>query len=447
MINTGIYMNEIKELYNEHIKQVQKRFDRYLEKKTYNSVIIHSGSLQYTFLDDYSLPFKVNPHFAYWLPVTDNPNCFIYYEQNKKPKLFYFKIVDYWHSMPEDPNGFWADSFDIVMIESLEDIKKNIGSFDQSCYIGQFANELSWAFHSVNDDELIHEIHWDRAIKSAYERHCISEANAIAAKAHYAAKMKFYEGASELEIHYEYLATLGILEKNTPYNNIIALNENSATLHYTDCKTIQFSNENLHSFLIDAGASYNGYASDITRTYSFNKDEFDELINEFDKKQLEIVDQMKENKSYVDVHRFAHLKVAEILNDFKFVILDPKDIVHMGISKSFFPHGIGHMLGLQVHDVGGQYKDQTGKKLSPPDDFPSLRSTRIIQKNQVYTIEPGIYFIDSLLSELKSSKNAQYMNWDKINLFRKYGGIRIEDNVSITDSGIDNYTRNAFSSI
>ena len=435
----------IKKIYQDHVDRIRKQFDLYFENKEYDSVLIHSGQLQYSFLDDYALPFRVNPHFAYWLPVTNNPNCFIFYKKNMKPILFYYKVTDYWHSAAENPNGFWTDSFDIRVIQSIDDLKKSIPSFASTCYIGQFSKSIGLGFNQVNHDQLIHELHWDRAIKSDYELYCLSKANDFAAKAHEIAKKMFYNGVSELEIHYEYLKCLGILEKETPYGNIIALNENAATLHYTECKTIKHAENSLFSFLIDAGYSYNGYAADITRTYSYRNDEFAEMISVFDKKQLEIVDQMQVNKSYTEVHRFAHLKVAETLSEFQFVNdLEPEEIVQKGISRTFFPHGIGHLLGLQVHDVGGQYKNNKGELEKPPNDFPSLRSTRIMEEKQVYTIEPGLYFILSLLDDLKQSSNKIYMNWEKISSFMKFGGIRIEDNVYIQNNSIVNLTRDSF---
>ena len=77
-----------------------------------------------------------------------------------------------------------------------------------------------------------------------------------------------------------------------------------------------------------------------------------------------------------------------------------------------------------------------------PAGHPFLRCTRIIEANQVFTIEPGLYFIDSLLSELAQTDNTQYINWEKVEAFKPYGGIRIEDNVIVHVDHNENMTRN-----
>jgi Xaa-Pro dipeptidase len=115
--------------------------------------------------------------------------------------------------------------------------------------------------------------------------------------------------------------------------------------------------------------------------------------------------------------------------------------LQQGITKTFFPHGIGHFLGLQVHDVAGHAADDRGTPNPPPEDHPFLRTTRIIEPNQVFTIEPGLYFIDSLLADLQSSEQSKYMNWDVIDSFRPFGGIRIEDNVIVHRDRNENMTR------
>jgi Xaa-Pro dipeptidase len=129
------------------------------------------------------------------------------------------------------------------------------------------------------------------------------------------------------------------------------------------------------------------------------------------------------------------------------VNLDANAIVEKRISSTFLPHGVGHYLGLQVHDVGGFQADRTGKTIPKPEGHPYLRLTRVVESTHVFTIEPGLYFIEPLLSELKKSDNAQHVNWKKVDEFRKFGGIRIEDDIVVTDNGHDNLTREAFAAV
>jgi len=169
------------------------------------------------------------------------------------------------------------------------------------------------------------------------------------------------------------------------------------------------------------------------------------MIEAMDAMQLRLCTMAKPGINYIDIHMAAHAEVAAILHDFEFVRdVDAAGIVEKHISSAFFPHGVGHFLGLQVHDVAGFHGNRAGCIIAKPEGHPYLRLTRIIDPKMVFTIEPGIYFIESLLSELRKSENAKYINWTKVDDFRKFGGIRIEDDVVVTDDGHVNLTRDAF---
>ena len=382
-----------------------------------------------------------------WVPVTDNPNCYLIIKPGIKPQLLYFKAMDYWHEMPKDPSGFWVDQFDIKMIASFDEMKNELPkNLSNTAYIGAYGNQFSeFGFKSVNPEVLMNEFHWLRGSKSEYEQHCMKEASLLGAKAHTAAKHAFYDGKSEYEIHLTYMNAIGFMEYQLPYGNIIALNEHASTLHYT--KVEHERKSDLFSFLIDAGAEVNGYASDITRTYSYKKDEFQDMIDALDAEQLKLIDQLKVGEGYPETHLRSHFAIARILSDFKFVNLKAEDIVEKRISSTFYPHGIGHLLGLQVHDIGGFMEGPHGGFIQRPDGHPFLRLTRKIEENFVFTIEPGLYFIGMLLDELKKSDNSKYVNWEKVGKFMKYGGIRIEDNVLVKQSGTENFTRWAFKTV
>ncbi|HET7780380.1 MAG TPA: M24 family metallopeptidase, partial [Rudaea sp.] len=200
-----------------------------------------------------------------------------------------------------------------------------------------------------------------------------------------------------------------------------------------------------NSFLIDAGASFHGYASDITRTYAGNgAAEFQSLVDAVDTAQRGFVAGVRAGQSYADLHVQAHRILAGILREQDFIRMSADAAVESGVSGVFFPHGLGHLIGLQVHDVAGFQRDDTGGTIDKPAGHPYLRLTRKIEPRMVMTIEPGIYFIDMLLAELKGKPQASDINWDKVDRFRQYGGIRIEDDVACTDSAPENLTRDAF---
>lgn len=433
--------DKLEQLYSDHLRVVKERHDRALAEAGYDHIVIYAGEQRYMFLDDMAYPFKVNPHFKAWVPVIDNPHCFIVYTPGEKPGLVYWQPVDYWHKPAETPTGFWTSSFDIRVIANPEEAKQHFPSGGRTAVVSEHANEAG----DVNPEALLHHLHYLRAWKTEYEIECMRRANALGVRGHRAAERAFRAGESEYEIHLAYLRAASHTEDELPYGNIIALNDHASVLHYYHHERHRLPEAQRHSFLIDAGAAFHGYASDITRTYSRANDEFQHLVDAMDAAQQQLVAAVKPGVNYPDIHLLSHRQVAELLARFEFVRgLDADGIVEKRISSTFLPHGVGHFIGLQVHDVGGFMADKSGKTIAKPEGHPYLRLTRVVEPTMVFTIEPGFYFIEPLLAELKKSDEAKYVNWEKVDRFRKYGGIRIEDDVVVTEKGRENLTRDAF---
>ncbi|WMS86096.1 Xaa-Pro dipeptidase [Pleionea litopenaei] len=433
--------------YSQHIEALLKRYQQLLAEHNYDYLVIPSGMPIRKYLDDMDYPFKVNPHFKALLPLTDHPHCQIIIPQTGKPQLLYYQPVDFWHTVPADPSGAYTEFFEIQLIARPEQALPLIPKDGRVVLMGRKEGVLeAVSFSAQNPESLVYPLYWDRAYKSAYEVECIWQANRLAAKAHNAARDEFYRGGNEFSINNAYLVAANALENDMPYGNIVALNQNAAILHYTDC---QRTTPNKHfSFLIDAGAEVNGYASDITRTYSYAKnDEFADLIQAMDEMHLNLLEQIKPQQSYVDLHVQAHHRIADILKRFDFVTASADALVESGVSSAFFPHGLGHQLGLQVHDVGGHQSEKAGGTTPPPQEHPFLRNTRTIEQHQVLTVEPGLYFIDSLLDDVKQTDLNDAINWEKINQFKVFGGIRIEDDILVTADGHRNLSREAFAEV
>ena len=133
-----------------------------------------------------------------------------------------------------------------------------------------------------------------------------------------------------------------------------------------------------------------------------------------------------------------------MLHDFGVLKVSAEEAVASGVSAAFFPHGIGHGIGLQVHDVAGFAASDAGGTIAKPDGHPYLRLTRTLAAGMAVTIEPGIYFIDMLLDALKAKGLGDAVDWDRVEAFKPYGGIRIEDDVVCTEGEPINLTREAF---
>ena len=427
--------------YPQHISELQSRTREAMQRESIDGLIIHSGQSKRLFLDDNHYPFKVNPQFKAWLPVIDNPNCWLIVNGVDKPKLVFYRPKDFWHKVPDEPNDFWAEQFDIVLLTQAGAVEKHL-PFDKSkyAYIGEYVDVAkALGFELVNPDRVMHYFHYQRAYKTDYELVCMREANRIAVVGHHAAKIAFEHGLSEFDINLAYLCAVRQGDNQVPYHNIVALNENASILHYTNLDTD--APPQTRSFLIDAGATFNGYAADITRTYARENGVFADLVESMHSITQQCVDELKPGVSYVKIHSAAYQQIAALLCDVGIVNLAPNDVVETGIVSTFFPHGIGHLLGLQVHDVAGHVSDDRGTPNPAPEAHPFLRNTRIIEARQVFTIEPGLYFVNSLLADLKSSEHSKYINWNVVDSLRPFGGIRIEDNVIVHRDKNENMTR------
>ncbi|MBN2365086.1 MAG: aminopeptidase P family protein [Calditrichaeota bacterium] len=191
----------------------------------------------------------------------------------------------------------------------------------------------------------------------------------------------------------------------------------------------------------DSGAeSLNHYASDITRTipvsgkFTAQQTEIYEIVL---KAQLSAIDAMKPGKKFLDVHLLACKIIAQGLIDMGIMKGNASEAVKQGAHALFMPHGLGHMMGLDVHDMenlGEQYVGYDEKtKRSDQFGLAYLRMARELEQGHVMTVEPGIYFIPELIDLWESEKkHSAFIDYHKVKSFRNLGGIRIEDNVLIT---------------
>ncbi|RMH93307.1 Xaa-Pro dipeptidase [Lysobacter pythonis] len=426
-------------LYAEHLATLKTRADTALERGGFDLLAIPSGTLHYQVFDDRDYPYAVNPPFKHWVPLTAAPGSWLLYAPGQKPKLIYLQPHDYWHVVPKDPQGYWVEHFDITVVRTPEEALKALP--DISKRMAVLGEPQSAQGHVVpnNPTAVLAYLDYHRAFKTPYEIEMMREATRIGVRAHHAALRTFRAGASEFGIHLAYCQAAGQDASELPYGNIVALNEHAAVLHYTHRDRLP--PRPARSFLIDAGASHQGYACDITRTYSAKDDEFQTMIDAVDAAQRKMCDEVRAGTDYRRIHLGAHLKLAGILKDFGLIDVSPEVAVETGVSAAFFPHGIGHGIGLQVHDVAGFAESDAGGGIAKPEGHPYLRLTRTLAPGMVVTIEPGLYFIDMLLDELRDKGLGPSVNWERVEAFKPYGGIRIEDDVVCTDAEPLNLTR------
>jgi Xaa-Pro dipeptidase len=437
--------DDLDKLYVEHLHTLAARTDRSLAAFGFDALVVQAGVPPTLFLDDQDYPYKVNPHFKAWVPITDNPRSLLIYRPGEKPRVLFHQPNDFWHKAPSLPNAAWTNAVEVVPMPDPSRAADAWTTLGRVAFIGPAGSFDGVDANSLNHAELLAHLHYDRAVKTAYELECIRRANALGALGHRAALAAFRRGGSEYEVHMRYLEACVQREEEMPYNNIVAYNEHAAVLHYQHLA--REAPRSLRSFLIDAGAEYRGYAADITRTYAAFAGRFAELIGAMNAAQLRLCEEIVAGKDYREVHLTAHRILGDVMQQTGLTKLPGEDALERGVTSVFFPHGIGHLLGLQVHDVGGVMGGVDGSARTRPEGHPHLRLTRMLEPGVVVTVEPGIYFIDSLLAKAHASDKRELIDWSVVDELRPFGGVRIEDDVVATGSAPENLTRDAFAKL
>jgi Xaa-Pro dipeptidase len=436
--------SSLEALFALHLEAVCARTARALEACGYSALLVHSGSLLPVFQDDRTYPFQVHAPFKVWAPLLDAPDSFVYFEPGRRPLLAFHQPDDYWYKPPQPPQGYWTRHFDIRLCRDLGAARRLLpASLRSTAFVGDSLPELaSWDVGDVNPPHLIRHLDFARAAKSPYELACLREASRLGARGHLAAVRAFQAGASEFEIELAFLGACGQREQDLPYNPIVALNEGGAILHYQVLEMERPAEH--HSLLIDAGAEFAGYASDITRTHSHRDPDFAALIERMDRMQQMLCSEVRSGVDWREIHLQAHRLLAEVLREADLVTCTAEEAVATATTSIFLPHGIGHLLGLEVHDVGGFMRSPDDGDIPRPEGHPFLRLTRTLEEGFVVTMEPGLYFIPQLLAAARADHRSARINWSRVESLRKFGGIRIEDDLAVTGTGHENLTRDAF---
>lgn len=433
------------ETFREHVQTLLTRYEQALRiLGTADAVLVHSGTENHYYADDQATPFRAFGHFLHWLPVA-RPGQLLLIEPGRKPVYFQYVPRDYWYDQALAIEEWWAREFEIVVLDQADGAKDFLRDRPRLAFIGEHhgaARALGIEPSMVNPAPLLAWLDFHRACKSEYEIEQLRAANHLALRGHTAAADCFLAGGSELDIHARYLQACRISELDTPYNNIVAINEKSAILHYQNKRTQDEIAGKGHVLLIDAGCRINGYCSDITRTTTSPDCHplFVSLVTEVDRLKRQLVGRVRPDMDYADLQREAMAALAGILRRHDLAYGSEEELLALRIPHLFMPHGVGHLLGLQVHDVGGHLASPTGERKPPPPEFPYLRNTRTLVEDMVFTVEPGLYFIPMLLDPERDTPRGRLLNWTLVDALVPYGGTRSEDNVRVTRGGVENLT-------
>lgn len=423
-------------LYKGHVASLDAAYDRLLTEHQLDAIVIHSGTAKKRSLyDDQYWPVRCTPHFEHWIALGE-AGCLLIKEQGKPARVIWPVVTDFWER-PRPPELAHAEGA-IELLRTRHDQIAELVPRGRVAFVGEdLLARQTLAPHAESDPPaLMRALDQLRVKKSAWEVHCLGEANRRAALGHDHVLSKFREGLrSELELHLEFLRATAQDDWETPYKNIVALGTHASILHH-----VGYSKEGVQSasILLDAGAAYKGYASDITRTWVDGSEPraktFAALVAGMEKLQQELCAEVRIGLHYEALHDASHRKVSSLLAEAGVVRASAEEIDALGISRVFYPHGLGHSLGLQCHDVG------CGLTI-PKQNNPFLRNTSVIEAGQTFTIEPGLYFTDTLLADLRERPEGRHVDWKLVEELAPFGGIRIEDDVFVAHGSVDNLTR------
>lgn len=278
-----------------------------------------------------------------------------------------------------------------------------------------------------------------RRPKDAVELHRMRAAAAATREAFAALEAFVRPGVTEREVQIELeMTALRAGADAMAYDTIVGSGPNAAVLHFAPTQRRLGEGELV---LIDAGGECRGYASDVTRTYvaggSFSAEQAE--IYTIVQESLEgALEHCRPGVEWRDVHRLAAVRIAEGLAGVGLLRGSAESLVDSGAVGLFFPHGIGHLVGLGVRDAGGILPERRDQ----PPPYPNLRIDLPLEPGMVVTVEPGIYFVPAILRDARRRETYRdEVAWDRVDRMLGFGGVRIEENALITESGHEILTR------
>ncbi|KAF2194812.1 hypothetical protein K469DRAFT_706295 [Zopfia rhizophila CBS 207.26] len=304
-----------------------------------------------------------------------------------------------------------------------------------------------------------------RLIKDEHEIKLIRKANDISSKAHREVLANILTFKNEAQVEGLFLdVCISEHAKNQAYAPIAASGPNAGTLHY-DANDDDFEDRQL--MCLDAGCEWELYASDITRTFplsgSWPSNEAKNIYSLVQRMQETCIERLAPGVRYLDLHILAHQIAIDGLLSLGILHNGTREEIYKaGTSRAFFPHGLGHHVGLEVHDVGQRDLMSLAKQnpiysMAPslyPENFhlpvydaetcrsPTNPQSGHLEEGMVVTVEPGIYFSTYALNKfyLPDPVHSKYINTEVVARYLPVGGVRIEDDILITSKGYENLT-------
>ncbi len=302
-------------------------------------------------------------------------------------------------------------------------------------------NWLSIPVNGTNEHasiELITAVGEQRNIKSTEEIEQLEQVVSVTSDMHTAAMQFARPGMTEAQVAAKVYEVALAAGGNISFPIIATINGQTLHNHYHG-NIIREGD----LFLLDAGAENQlRYAGDMSSTFPVSE-KFSEKQKDIYQVALDAhnaaIEAIKPGVNFKEIHFTAARMIFEGLKALGFTKGDTEEAIHAGAHALFFPCGTGHLMGLDVHDMenlGEQYVGYAGEPKSTLFGLKSLRLGRELQPGYVVTIEPGIYFIPELIDLWRSQdKFSSFINYDKVDAYRHFGGLRNEEDILVTQNG------------
>ncbi|TAQ87731.1 hypothetical protein B7494_g3965 [Chlorociboria aeruginascens] len=395
--------------------------------------------------NDETVPFRQRRYF-YYLTGCDLADCYFTYDISSDKSTLFIPPVDpesvIWSGLPLSVDEALA-LYDVDYVQTSNNVNPFLAHPDAAkSYVWAIANQISdhitfLEFQDKDFNVLKEAIEECRVIKDEYEIALTKKANAISTIAHTAVLKAVKAAKNERELEALFLErSIANGAREQAYHSIVASGTAAATLHYVKNYEPLEGKLNL---LLDAGAEFKCYASDVTRTFPISGKFSPESRAIYDivfQMQDVCTNMLKAGVLWDDVHLTAHKIAIEGLLSLGILKGDKEEILKARTSVAFFPHGLGHYLGMDTHDTGGHpnYEDEDSM-------FRYLRVRGKLPAGSIITVEPGIYFCEFIISPyLSDPTQAKYIDKATLDKYWEVGGVRIEDNILITDEGYENLT-------
>ena len=423
------------------------------------SFVLLEGGKEVSFNDtDTNLPFRQESYFQYLFGVKE-PECFGVLNVDSGESVLFVP------RHPEEYATWMGRLLSLDEFKSMYEVERVLYTDQLSEYFEKASPKLILTLSGLNTDsglrsqpasfdgidkyvvncDILHPIIAEcRVIKSPEEIEVLRYVAKVSSDAHIKVMKFMRPGRSEYEgesvfLHHSY--SVGGC-RHTSYTCICGSGVNSAVLHYGHAaapndRAVQDGD----MCLFDMGANYCGYAADITCSFPANG-KFTEdqkfIYNAVLEARNAVLKEAKDGVSWVDMHRLSCRVLLQRLQAGGMLQGDVDEMLAAGLAGLFQPHGLGHLIGLDVHDVGGYLPEQPPRPSEPW--ISKLRFARTLKAGMYVTVEPGCYFIDILMDKaLADPKLNKFIVKETFERFRKFGGVRIEDDVLITKTGVENF--------